>query len=132
MSNASYFGFRCGDAPPQPVSGVRLYAGNDCRFYGIDSSGSIINIGQSFEEITVDADYTIGASEDVVSVTGARTITLPATRSKPISIYAVDSTVTLDVSGTASGIIENAASDITAGNVYKLIYRADSGDYFNG
>jgi len=132
MSNASYFGFRCGDAPPQPVSGVRLYAGADCKFYSIDSSGNISTVGSGFEEKTVNANYTVLDTEDSIRVSGSGiAVTLPATRSKSIGIYAATDPVTIDVSATSAGIIENTSTTLPVGTAVILTYDADFGGYFN-
>jgi len=118
--------FQClSETPDSPDSGrVKLYADSNCALFIVSSDGSVTPASGQGSSKTVDEDYAVQPEDYVLRVTGNRTITLPATRSNEITVYAATGSVTL------SETPENQPNPITIGNSYTLIYDETLGGYF--
>lgn len=106
-------------------SGDLLYSvTSDGEFFNVfQVSGSSISLSappNGDNSKTVDDDYTILPTDKDIRVTGARTITVPASLPNQVTVYAVDSVVTLSVTP------ENEPATIPAGLSYTLIANADA------
>ena len=89
--------------------------------------GTLIDI--QYDAITVSDDYAVEPKDDSVRVVGSHTITMPATRLSPVTIYAATDTVAVvKADGVTPLEAENTPSTnlIPIGETWTFIYDANA------